>query len=307
MAEEMRFHIEQYTEDLVRSGVPPAEAARRARMEFGSVDNVKEDCREARGLRLFDELHQDLRYAVRLLRKTPGFTATALATLALCLGANLTIFAVVDSVLLRPLPFPDADRLVSVYNTYPKAGVDQRRLLADELLRAPGAHRRLLGARGLPRRHGDRRRNGRDGARTGHARLAGLLLHPGARPGDGARVSRRRRPFKGTTTRPSSRTATGGSASAPTRACSAARSASTASPGPWSGSCRPASASSRPRRGSTCRSRRARKSARPSSGIPGTLPHMIARLRPGATLAAGPGADRRPATPPWRWTARRRG
>src|SRR5215218_6835159 len=123
MAEEMRFHIEQYTADLVSSGVPPEEAARRARMEFGSVDNVKTDCREARGLRLFDELHQDLRYAVRLMRKTPGFTVTALATLALCIGANLTIFAVVDSVLLRPLPFPAADRLVSVYNTYPKAGV----------------------------------------------------------------------------------------------------------------------------------------------------------------------------------------
>ncbi|HTG31323.1 MAG TPA: ABC transporter permease [Thermoanaerobaculia bacterium] len=123
MAEEMRFHIEQYTADLVSSGVPPAEAERRARLEFGSVDNVKTDCREASGLRLFDELHQDLRYAVRLMRKTPGFTATALATLALCIGANLTIFAVVDSVLLRPLPFPAADRLMSVYNTYPKAGV----------------------------------------------------------------------------------------------------------------------------------------------------------------------------------------
>ncbi len=123
MAEEMRFHIEQYTADLVSSGVPPAEAARRARLEFGSLDNAKTDCREASGLRLFDELHQDLRYAVRLMRKTPGFTITALATLALCIGANLTIFAVVDSVLLRPLPFPAAGRLMSVYNTYPKAGV----------------------------------------------------------------------------------------------------------------------------------------------------------------------------------------
>lgn len=123
MAEEMRFHIERYTQDLVLSGVPPAEAAHRARQEFGSLDNIKEDCREARGLRLFDELRQDLRYAARLLRRTPGFTATALATLALCLGANLTIFAVVDAVLLRPLPFPGPGRLVSVYNTYPRAGI----------------------------------------------------------------------------------------------------------------------------------------------------------------------------------------
>jgi predicted permease len=123
MAEEMRFHIEQYTADLVRSGVPEAEAARRARREFGSVDNAKEDCREAFGLRLIDELHQDLRQAVRRMWKTPGFTIAALATLALAIGANLTIFAVVDTVLLRPLPFPGADRLASVYNTYPKAGV----------------------------------------------------------------------------------------------------------------------------------------------------------------------------------------
>ena len=81
------------------------------------------DCREARGLRLFDELQRDTRHAVRLLRRSPGFTFTALATLALCLGANLTIFAVVDSVLLRPLPFPDAARLMSVFNTYPRADV----------------------------------------------------------------------------------------------------------------------------------------------------------------------------------------
>jgi predicted permease len=123
MAEEMRLHLDLYTEDLVRSGVAPEEAFRRARMEFGSVDNAKTDCRAARGLRPFDELQQTVRHAIRLMRKAPGFTATALATLGLCLGANLAIFAVVDSVLLRPLPFPQGDRLVSVYNTYPRAGV----------------------------------------------------------------------------------------------------------------------------------------------------------------------------------------
>jgi len=123
MAEEVQFHIEAYTDDLVRSGMPPEEAARRARMELGSVDSVKADCRESRGLAALDALVQDLHYALRLLRKNPAFTATALTTLAVCLGANLTIFAVVDSVLLRPLPFPAADRLVRVFNTYPKAGV----------------------------------------------------------------------------------------------------------------------------------------------------------------------------------------
>src|SRR5881394_2541941 len=66
----------------------------------------------------------DFRFAFRQLRKSPAFTATALATVAICLGANLAIFAVINSILLRPLPFPDADRLVTIYNTYPKAGVE---------------------------------------------------------------------------------------------------------------------------------------------------------------------------------------
>src|SRR4029077_6080278 len=123
MTEELRFHIEQYADDLVRSGMSTDKAARHARMEFGSLDSVKGDCREERGLHLFDEFRRELSYAVRLLRKTPGFTVTALLPLAVCPGANLTIFAVIDSVLLRPLPFPEPDRLMTIFNTYPKAGV----------------------------------------------------------------------------------------------------------------------------------------------------------------------------------------
>ena len=123
LTDELRFHIEEYTDDLVRGGMPRDEAERRARIEFGGVETIREDCREARGLRLFDELQQDVRYGLRVLRKSPSFTGTAVATLAICLGANLTIFAVVDTILLRPLPFPAPDRLVRVYNTYPKADV----------------------------------------------------------------------------------------------------------------------------------------------------------------------------------------
>lgn len=125
MSEELRFHIEQYADELIRSGMSPEKAARQARLEFGSFASVKEDCREQHGLHLFDEFRRELSYAARLLRKTPGFTATALLTLAVCLGTNLTIFAVIDSVLLRPLPFPAPDRLVTLFNTYPKAGVER--------------------------------------------------------------------------------------------------------------------------------------------------------------------------------------
>ena len=187
MSEELRFHLEQYTDDLVRSGVPPEEAARRARIEFGSLTSVQEECREARGLHLFDELLRQLRYAVRLLRKTPGFTATALLTLAVCLGANLTIFAVIDSILLRPLPFPESGRLVTVFNTYPKAGVDRDGSSLTNYYERRGRIPAFSVARDLPRRHGDRRRDRLNGTRTDHARVAGVFLHPWARPRDGAR------------------------------------------------------------------------------------------------------------------------
>ena len=123
LADEIRDHIDRYVADLIAAGASPAAARRQARIEFGNIDNVKADCRDARGLRVFDEAHQHLRYALRLLWKAPVFTATSVATLAVCFGACLTIFAVVDAILLRPLPFPNADQLVSIYNTYPRAGV----------------------------------------------------------------------------------------------------------------------------------------------------------------------------------------
>lgn len=125
LSAELRFHVERHAEDLMRAGAGKEEAYRRARMELGGLDGVKEDCRQARGLFWVDEMRRDCRFALRLLRKSPAFTVTALLTLALCLGANLTIFAVVDAILVRPLPFPDAARLVTVFNTYPKAGVER--------------------------------------------------------------------------------------------------------------------------------------------------------------------------------------
>ncbi len=149
MTEELRFHVEQYTDDLVRSGMSPEKAARQARMEFGSFNSVKGDCREQRGLHLFDEFRRELNYAARLLRKTPGFTATALLTLAVCLGANLTIFAVIDSVLLRPLPFPEPGAARDDIQYLSESRRRARRLFSDQLLRTSRSYFRLHLARDL--------------------------------------------------------------------------------------------------------------------------------------------------------------
>jgi predicted permease len=133
METEVRFHLQSYAADLVRKGMSQQEAMREARIKFGGIESHKDAMRAAVGIRWWGELGSDLRHGWRLFYKNPAFSTVVVLTLALGVGANTAIFSIVNAVLLRPLPYPDPDRLVRVFFNEPGVGLRDVRFSKPEL------------------------------------------------------------------------------------------------------------------------------------------------------------------------------
>src|SRR5712692_4384262 len=120
LTSEVRFHIEELTDANIAAGMSPEDARRRAVLEFGGSEQIKEELRDVHRVRVIESAIANLRSAFRFIRKSPSFSAAVILTLALGIGANSAVFSAIDAILLRPLPFPDADQLMRVDQYNPK-------------------------------------------------------------------------------------------------------------------------------------------------------------------------------------------
>src|ERR1700722_2766988 len=132
--EDIRGHIDAETQDNIARGMSPEEAHYAAMRKFGNVARVKEDTREVWSVAWIEQLLQDVRFGLRMLRRRPGFTVVAVLTLALGIGANSYIFSVVDALVFRPMAFPDPARLVALWERVPSAGLNRNELAPANFL-----------------------------------------------------------------------------------------------------------------------------------------------------------------------------
>ena len=125
---ELRFHIEELTEANIAAGLTPEEARRRAVLEFGGREQIKEELRDVHRVSIVEGSLANLKSAFRFIRKSPSFSITVILTLALGIGANSAVFSAIDGILLRPLPFPNGDQLMELRQYNPKTRSPRTRL-----------------------------------------------------------------------------------------------------------------------------------------------------------------------------------